>query len=162
LYLNNTSDVLNIKMNFNPYNNLNTFTHKSLPQLLNVKLSNFFLTRKTNTNYSPIYNSNTDIFYNNSTNTLFDSNLVYLNYAITNSKTSNNSNYSYYSLNNNLKMIKNVEIQQTSDIITNLTNLKSELQKQPIANVATVDLLNKEYTKDLFRLLVLTNTNFKL
>jgi len=139
-------------MNFNPYSSLNTSIHKSLPQLLNIKLSNFFLTRKTNTDYSPIYNSNTDIFYNNSTNTLFDSNLVYLNYAITNSKTSNNSNYSYYSLNHYSTLSKPVELYNSFTLLTDLNVLQSDLKQQPTTTLATIDLLNKEYAKDLYRL----------
>jgi len=164
MYLYNTSDMLSVKNTLvvNEDRSLNIDTN--LLEFLNTKILTQFITfRDTNTSNFvnvPAY----DILYNNSSNTSLDYTTLTLAYELTANRTNHTSVYPFYSL-SNFSLLLPAEINAANydnGIITDLDELKAEFRRQPTATLAMVDLMNKEYARDLHRLiLLLEQTNQK-
>jgi len=157
MYLYNTNDSLSIKNTLvGNMDNLSDADVNDL-ELLNSKLLTQFITLKDTTALKFTNSLTTDILYNNSSNTSLDYTTLTLAYELTANRTNHNSVYPFYSL-NSFSLPLSTKIGATnydSDIITDIEDLKLEFRKQPTATIAMVDLLNKEYTKDLYRLILL-------
>lgn len=164
MYLYNTSDMLSVKNTLvvNEDRSLNIDTN--LLEFLNTKILTQFITfRDTNTSNFvnvPAY----DILYNNSSNSSLDYTTLTLAYELTANRTNHTSVYPFYSL-SNFSLLLPAEINAANydnGIITDLDELKAEFRRQPTATLAMVDLMNKEYARDLHRLiLLLEQTNQK-
>jgi len=157
MYLYNTNDSLSIKNTLVGNTDNPSDANVNDLELLNSKLLTQFITLKDTTALKLTNSLATDILYNNSSNTALDYTTLTLAYELTANRTNHNSVYPFYSLNSfSLPLSTKIGTNNYGDdIITDIENLKLEFRKQPTTTIAMVDLLNKEYTKDLYRLILL-------
>jgi len=150
-----TYDYLNTRL---PETNIKSQKHRNLEfeKLKELK----FILYKLNTNFVTFTDNSAgtryevdslmNSFYNNSRNTMSDYNTSTLLNELCSNRT-NQSNVSYfYFLNRYSKFLSICNEETDFVLITNPEEMRLILKTQPQTSLAAVDLLNKEYTKNLY------------
>jgi len=105
-------------------------------------------------------NSNiADIFYNTSRNSLFGIDNAALVYELSSNKSYDRGVSYYYSLDKYFTLLPSCDDVDVANITTDINDLKPLLKSQMDMSLAPVDLINKEYTKDLYRYIHLVTNN---
>jgi hypothetical protein len=127
---------------------------------LHHKLNNVFMTFQDSTISVANTNSNiADIFYNTSRNSLFGIDNAALVYELSSNKSDDRGVSYYYSLDKYSTLLPSCDDVDVANITTDINDLKPFLKSQMDMSLAPVDLINKEYTKDLYRYIHLVTNN---